>query len=72
MDWTKLSFNYHKTNTIIYSHYKDGKWSELKSSADFNLTIHALSGCLHYGLECFEGLKAFMGVAGKIRVFRSE
>jgi branched-chain amino acid aminotransferase len=28
--------------------------------------------CLHYGQEAFEGLKAFRGVDGKIRIFRLE
>ena len=30
------------------------------------------SACLHYGLEAFEGLKAFRGVDGKVRLFRVE
>ena len=72
MDWTKLSFNYQKTNTIVYAHYKDGKWSNLFSSKESEIQLHSLSGCLHYGLQCFEGLKAFNGADGKIRVFRPD
>jgi branched-chain amino acid aminotransferase len=33
--------------------------------------MHMAATCLHYGQEAFEGLKAFMGKDGKIRVFRS-
>ena len=30
------------------------------------------ASCLHYGQEAFEGLKAFRGKDGKIRIFRLE
>ena len=30
------------------------------------------ASCLHYGIELFEGLKAFRGVDGKVRLFRVE
>ena len=32
--------------------------------------MHMAATCLHYGQEAFEGLKAFRGKDGKIRVFR--
>lgn len=70
MDWSKLSFNYIKTNTMVVSSYKDGNWSAVKSCTDDQITLHGLSASLHYGLECFEGLKAFNGIDGKIRIFR--
>lgn len=34
--------------------------------------MHIAATCLHYGQEVFEGLKAFRGADGKIRVFRLE
>lgn len=72
MDWSKLSFNYEKTNTILVCHYKDGEWGEIISTSDDNLTMASLAGCLHYGLQCFEGLKAFNCADGKIRIFRPD
>jgi branched-chain amino acid aminotransferase len=36
------------------------------------IPIHAAATGLHYGQECFEGLKAFRGVDGKVRIFRME
>jgi branched-chain amino acid aminotransferase len=30
------------------------------------------ASCLHYATECFEGLKAYRGYDGKLRVFRTE
>lgn len=72
MDWTKLSFSYVKTNTILVSHYKNGQWSGPESRTDDNITLNALSASLQYGLQCFEGMKAFNGKDGKIRIFRPE
>ena len=34
--------------------------------------MHMAATCLHYGQEAFEGLKAFRGIDGKIRIFRLE
>lgn len=70
MDWTKLSFSYVKTHTMLVSHYQNGRWSEPESRTDDTLTLNALSASLQYGLQCFEGLKAFSGKDGKIRIFR--
>ena len=36
------------------------------------INLHMAAVCLHYGQEAFEGLKAFRGKDGKIRVFRPE
>ena len=36
------------------------------------MNIHMASTCLHYGQEVFEGLKAFRGADGKVRLFRVE
>ncbi|MDH6353826.1 branched-chain amino acid aminotransferase [Dysgonomonas sp. PH5-45] len=70
MDWSTLSFGYVKTDYNVRSYYKDGKWSELTVSDSETVDIHMASTCLHYGQEAFEGLKAFRGKDGKIRVFR--
>ncbi|XP_029456011.1 branched-chain-amino-acid aminotransferase, cytosolic isoform X2 [Rhinatrema bivittatum] len=35
-----------------------------------NLSLHPASSALHYAVELFEGLKAYRGVDGKIRLFR--
>lgn len=70
MDWSTLSFGYVKTDYNVRSYYKDGKWSELTVSDSEMIDIHMASTCLHYGQEAFEGLKAFRGKDGKIRVFR--
>ncbi|NXT55873.1 BCAT1 protein, partial [Pluvianellus socialis] len=35
-----------------------------------NLSLHPASSALHYAIELFEGMKAYRGVDGKIRLFR--
>ncbi|MDR0766167.1 MAG: branched-chain amino acid aminotransferase [Odoribacteraceae bacterium] len=70
IEWSSLEFGYTRTDYNVRCHYKDGKWGELEVSDSEMLTIHMSSTCLHYGQEAFEGLKAFRGKDGKIRVFR--
>ena len=72
IDWSKLTFSYTKTNTMLCCSFKDGKWSEIESRTDDSIRLSAFAGALHYSVECFEGLKAFRGKDGKIRLFRPE
>ena len=72
IDWSKLTFSYTKTNTILSSTFKDGKWSPVESLTDDNMTLSTFAGAFHYAIECFEGLKAFRGKDGKVRLFRPE
>lgn len=72
MDWSKLTFSYTKTNTILCSYYRDGAWTPVESHNDDTIKMSAFAGALHYSIECFEGLKAFRGKDGSIRLFRPE
>ena len=36
------------------------------------ISLSTYAGALHYAIECFEGLKAFRGKDGQIRLFRPE
>ncbi|MDE5955954.1 MAG: branched chain amino acid aminotransferase, partial [Bacteroidales bacterium] len=72
IDWSGLTFSYTKTNTMLYSRYTNGGWTPAESCTDDNISINAFAGCLHYAIECFEGLKAFRGKDGKVRLFRPE
>lgn len=72
IDWSKLTFSYTKTNTIVGSCYQNGEWSPVESREDDVLKISSFAGALHYAIECFEGLKAFRGKDGKVRLFRPE
>ena len=70
IDWSKLGFNYMKTDLRYVSIWKDGKWDEGKLVEDNNLCISESSTSLHYGQQCFEGLKAYRTKDGKIQLFR--
>lgn len=72
IDWKNLGFDYVKTNVNARFYYKDGEWSEMEITEDEYIKMHMSTTCLHYGLECFEGLKAFRGVDGKVRLFRAD
>jgi branched-chain amino acid aminotransferase len=70
INWKTLPFSYLKTDYNIRCNYRDGQWGELEISSSEYISIHMAATGLHYGQEAFEGLKAFMGKDGKIRLFR--
>lgn len=70
IDWGALGFNYLKTDWNVRFTFENGKWSDMQVTDDEYIKMHMSASCLHYGLELFEGLKAFRGVDGKIRLFR--
>lgn len=72
MDWKSLTFSYTKTNTMLCSFFRNGAWTPIESRTDDSITLSAFAGALHYSIECFEGLKAFRGKDGKVRMFRPE
>ena len=70
IDWANLSFGYMPTDYNVRYNYRNGSWGELEISSNEYINMHMAATCLHYGQEAFEGLKAFRGKDGKIRVFR--
>ena len=72
LDWSNLSFGYIPTDYNVRCYYRDGKWGEIEVSQSEEVNMHIAATCLHYGQEIFEGLKAFRGKDGKIRIFRLE
>lgn len=70
LDWPNLDFGYHKTDFNIRYTWRDGAWSEGALTADETIPVHIAATCLHYGQECFEGLKAFETRRGDVVVFR--
>lgn len=70
INWPDLTFGYLKTDYNVRSYYKNGNWSELEISNSEEITLPIAATCFHYGQEAFEGLKAFKGKDGKIRIFR--
>jgi len=72
IDWENLGFKYMKTDYRYISKWKDGKWDEGKLVEDNTITLSEAANVLHYGQECFEGLKAYRTKSGKIQLFRPD
>ena len=50
--------------------YREGKWQPVEWQSSKDLTLAPGAHALHYGSECFEGLKAFRQQNGRIVLFR--
>lgn len=70
LKWSELPFGYIRTPYNIRCTFKNGKWGEIEISDSEYINIHIAATCLHYGQEAFEGLKAYRGKDGKVRLFR--
>ncbi len=70
IDWSNIGFGYIPTDVNIRCTYANDAWGELRKCTCQEISLHIAATCLHYGQEAFEGLKAFMGKDGKIRIFR--
>ena len=72
INWDELGFNYIKTDFRYISVWKDGNWDDGKLTEDNMLRISEASTALHYGQQCFEGLKAYTTKNGDIQLFRPD
>jgi len=70
LDWNKLPFGYIKNDFNVRCYFKNGQWSKPEISDSDSINIHIAATGLHYGQEAFEGMKAFRGKDGKVRLFR--
>ena len=72
IDWKSLSFGYVKTDYNVRCYFRNGEWGKVEVTSDEYIPMHMAASCLHYGQEAFEGMKAFRGKDGKVRLFRWE
>lgn len=72
IDWSKLGFGYMKTDFRYVSMWKDGAWDDGKLVEDNMISISEASTAIHYGQQCFEGLKAYTTSTGEIQLFRPD
>ncbi len=70
LDWSNLAFSYVQTDYRFRAYFRDGKWGEGSLETDPFMRIHEGSTALHYGQECFEGMKAFKAKDGSVLLFR--
>ncbi len=72
-DSNNLGFGIHFSDHMFVMNYHEDKgWHAPRIIPYDNFSLNPASVCLHYGQAIFEGLKAFRGVDGKIRLFRPE
>lgn len=72
-DETKLGFGAITTDHMFIMDYTEGKgWHDPRIVPYGPIALDPFAKCLHYGQEVFEGLKAYRGDKGEIRLFRPE
>jgi len=70
LDLNNLGFAYIHLPFRYLSIYKDGKWDEGGLVENNKLEISEASPAIHYGQQCFEGLKAYRTKNDDIQLFR--
>lgn len=73
-DVDALAFGKHFTDHMlkVFYHRSLGGWQKPEITPLENLVLHPAAKVLHYAVELFEGMKAYRGVDGKIRIFRPD
>ena len=72
-DESKLGFGTIFTDHMLLINYDKGQgWHDARIVPYGPLSLDPAAICLHYGQEVFEGLKAYRGADGSIRLFRPE
>ncbi len=72
IDWKNLGFSYIKTDYRYIARWKDGSWQKGELTTDNVIHIAESSTAIHYGQQCFEGLKAYGTKDGGIQLFRPD
>lgn len=70
IDWNNLGFDYAKTPWRFLAKWQNGAWNDGELTEDNVLHISESSPALHYGQQCFEGLKAYGRKDGGVNLFR--
>ena len=70
IDFDNLGFEYMNLPYRYLSKYIDGQWDDGGLVESNQLIIPEGSPALHYGQQCFEGLKAYRTKTGDIQLFR--
>ncbi|KIW30646.1 branched-chain amino acid aminotransferase [Cladophialophora immunda] len=76
IDWSNVGFkvrevNGHIESTFRYSSSKP-EWSKPRFVTSPHLSIHGMAPGLNYGVQCYEGMKAFRQPDGSIAIFRPD
>lgn len=70
---TQLVFGRIYTDYMLEIDWEEGKgWKSPVISEYKHLSLSPAASGLHYGIQCFEGMKAYKDQQGKIRLFRPD
>lgn len=72
IDWDNLKFGKEFSDHMFVMDYANGEWQQGEIIPFANISMHPAMSAIHYGQSIFEGLKAYRGVDGKIRIFRPD
>ena len=72
VDYSDLGFGKYFSDHMFSLSYRDGKWGDAQILPYGDIPIAPGAASLHYGQAVFEGLKAFQGQDGAVRVFRPD
>ena len=72
VDYARLGFGEHFSDHMFTLRHVDGEWREPQIVPYAPIAVSPSCLALHYGQSVFEGLKAFRGVDGKVRIFRPD
>ncbi|ETN38455.1 branched-chain amino acid aminotransferase [Cyphellophora europaea CBS 101466] len=75
IDWANVGFKVREVNGHIeskFSHSDGATWSSPKWVTSPHLSIHGMAPGLNYGVQCYEGMKAFRRPDGSISIFRPD
>ncbi|MDZ7820910.1 MAG: branched-chain amino acid aminotransferase [Candidatus Marinimicrobia bacterium] len=72
VDFDNLGFGKYYSDHMLVKKYGDGTWKESEIIPYGDFPISPANITLHYGQSIFEGMKAFRGTDGIVRLFRPE
>ena len=72
IDWGSLGFGYVQTDLRYVSNFKNGQWDDGVLTDQATITMSECACVLQYAQTCFEGMKAYTTVDGKIVCFRPD
>ncbi|KAI4654538.1 uncharacterized protein J4E79_008412 [Alternaria viburni] len=72
IDWSNVGFKIREVAGHVESHYskETGEWTPPVFVEDPFLRIHGMAPGLNYGMQCYEGMKAFRAPNNTINIFR--
>jgi len=72
VNWNDLGFGAWYADHMFSMVHEQGAWGRAEILPFGPVPVHPANSALHYGQAVFEGLKAYRGVDGRIRIFRAD